>query len=96
MVWNRTVLDIETLLAPNWTAGNRTLLTKSIYMLNCIVWIRTVWLNWIAWNRTVSDDFTVYLCKNELFKRERFICVNMDLALNNLQKLMCHKNKQTK
>ena len=27
-------------------------------MLNRIVWIRTVWLNWLAWNRSV---FTIKL-----------------------------------
>ena len=29
-------------------------------MLNWIVWIRTVWLNWIACNRNVFDNETVY------------------------------------
>ena len=24
-----------------------------------------------------------------------FICIKMDLTLNNLQRLICHKNKQT-
>ena len=26
---------------------------------------------------------------------ELFICIKMDLALNNLQRLICHKAKQT-
>ena len=33
-----------------------------------------------------------------LFEIELFICIKMDLALNNLQRLICHKtqtNKQT-
>ena len=33
-------------------------------MLNGIVWIRTVWLNWIAWNRNDFDNLTVYLHLN--------------------------------
>ena len=28
-------------------------------MLNWIVWIRTVWLKWIAWNRNIFDNLTV-------------------------------------
>ena len=30
--------------------------TNCILMLYLIVWIRTVWLNWIAWNRNVFDN----------------------------------------
>ena len=40
----------------------------------------------------------MYLYWTELFKIELFICIKMDLALNNLQRLICHKtqtNKQT-
>ena len=41
----------------------------------------------------------MYLCLNELFEIELYICIKMDLALNNLQKLMRHKiqtvNQQT-
>ena len=33
-------------------------------MLNWIVWIRTVWLNWIAWNINDFDNQTVYLHLN--------------------------------
>ena len=32
----------------------------------------------------------------ELFEKELFICIKMDLALNNLQWLMCHKTKPNK
>ena len=38
-------------------------------------------LNWIVWNRT------------ELFEIEQFICIKMDLTLNNLQWLRYHKTK---
>ena len=40
------------------------------------------------------DFEIVYLCLTELFEIELFICIKMDLALNNLQWLMCHKTKQ--
>ena len=33
-------------------------------MLNWIVWIRTVWINRITWNRNVFDNLTVYLRLN--------------------------------
>ena len=37
----------------------------------------------------------MYLCETELFEIELFICIKMDLALNDQQKLICHKAKQT-
>ena len=48
IVWNGTVFDIETLLTLNWIVWYRT---KSVLILNCITWIRTVWIIWIVWNR---------------------------------------------
>ena len=39
-------------------------------------------LNWIVWNRT------------ELFEIELIIYIKMDLALDNLQRLKCHKTNQ--
>ena len=62
IVWNGTVFDIETLLTLNWTVWNKTILTfnsgrtKTIFMLNWIVGIRTVWINWMACNRNVFDN----------------------------------------
>ena len=48
--WNRTVLKYKHVWTKSYTY------TK----LNCFyLFIRTVWLNWIAWNRTD------YLYKNE-------------------------------
>ena len=32
---------------------------------------------------------------NLLFEIELFICIKLDLALNSLQRLICHKPKQT-
>ena len=64
IVCNRTVLTFNCV----WT--------KTILILNLIVWIRTVWLNWIAWNQCfwplncvfplnwIVWDKTVYLYKN--------------------------------
>ena len=41
---------------------------------------------------------TELLCTyaTELFSIEQIIYIKMDLALNNLQRLICHKTKQTK
>ena len=36
---------------------------------------------------------TVYLNKTEFFEIELIICIKMDLALNNLQMLICHKTQ---
>ena len=41
------------------------------------------------------DNETVYLCLTELFEIELIICIKMDLALNKLQRLMCHKTQTT-
>ena len=41
----------------------------------------------------------LYVCQTEEFEIELFICIKMGLALNNLHRLICHKNqlnKQTK
>ena len=38
----------------------------------------------------------MYLCSTELFSIEQIIYIKMDLALNNLQRLICHKTQQTK
>ena len=35
----------------------------------------------------------LYLCQTELFEKEQIIYIKMDLALNNLQRLMCHKTQ---
>ena len=38
----------------------------------------------------------MYSWYTELFEIERIICIQMDLALNNLQSLICHKTQVTK
>ena len=38
---------------------------------------------------------TVYSCSTELFEIELTIYIKMDLALNNLQRLICHKTQLT-
>ena len=36
-----------------------------------------------------------YLCQTELFEMELIMCIKMDLALNNLQRLICYKTQTT-
>ena len=60
-------------------------------MLNWIVWIKTAWLNWRAWcfwqlNCVLMLNWIVW---------NRTILIKMDLALNNLQRLICHKTQTT-
>ena len=60
--------------------------------LNCIHM-----LNWSVWNRNVFTfncvNKKLYCCWTELFEIELFLCIKMNLALNNLQRLICHKTK---
>ena len=35
----------------------------------------------------------MYFCLTELFEKDLFMCIRMDLTLNNLQWLICHKTK---
>ena len=35
----------------------------------------------------------LYLYKTELFELELLFCIKMDLVLNNLQRLICHKTQ---
>ena len=37
----------------------------------------------------------LYTCETELFEIDWIICIKMDLALNNLQRLICHKTQPT-
>ena len=45
-------------------------------------------LNWISWIRTVWINWIVW--------NRTDICIKMDLALDNQQRLICHKNQPTK
>ena len=38
----------------------------------------------------------LYSCETELIEIELIISIKMDLALNNLQRLTCHKTQSTK
>ena len=40
----------------NLIVWNGTVLTKTIFILNWIIWMRIVWINWTAWNRNVVDN----------------------------------------
>ena len=64
--------------------------TKSVLILCWISWIR---LNWIAWNRNVFHLNCVLILNWIVWNRT--IYIKMDLALNNLQKLICHKIQPT-
>ena len=61
----------------NWIIRNRTFVIETVLMLNWILWIRTVLLNWIAGNRNIFDNETVYLSKTELFEKEQIICIKI-------------------
>ena len=69
--------------------------TPRILKLNWMFWIRTVWVNWIALNRNMFDNQTMYSCYTELFEIELIICIKMDSALNNPQSLIWLKNQTT-
>ena len=81
----------------NWIVWNRTILYfETVLILNYILWNRTIWLNYIAWNWNVFWQLNCVLMLNWFIEIELFICKKkMDLALNNLQKLICHKPKLT-
>ena len=38
-------------------------------MLNWIVWIKTVWVNWIALNRNGFDNYTVLTFKLQAYAK---------------------------
>ena len=44
-VWNGTVFNFDTVCKQ-----------KTIFILNWIVWNKTVWLNWITWYGNVFDN----------------------------------------
>ena len=56
--------------------------------------MRTVWIKWIAWNRNVFDKLCTH-AKLNLFEIELIIYLKVDLALNNQQRLICHKTQTT-
>ena len=74
---------------------NRSVFTfKCVFTLNWIVWIKTVWLNWIALNRNVFDKLCTHAKRNCL-KLNWQICIKMGLALNNLQRLIYDRTQPT-
>ena len=98
IIWNRTVFEIEIWSTLNWNVYDRIVLTFncvwtiSVFLLNWISWIRTAWLIWIAWNRIVFHNQTVYWIT---WNTTEYLH-KMDLALNNKQRLICHKTLPTK
>ena len=96
IVWNGIAFDIETVFTLNWIVWNGTAFDiETVLMLNWIAWNGTVFdietvftLNWILWNGTVLTlNCTVWNRTDYLYE--------MDLALNNLQRLICHKTQTT-
>ena len=61
------------------------------YVLNCTT---TVLLERLLWHWITHEVwYAIKNKENELFEIKLFICIKMDLALNNLQKLTCHKTQ---
>ena len=88
-------LRLNCVLMQNLIAWNRTVFNlETVLTLNWIVWSRTVWLNWIACNRNVFDDQTVLMLNWIVWKRTDNL-YKMDWALNNQQRLICHKIQDT-
>ena len=90
-------LHLNCVFMLKWIARNKTFFViETVLKLNWIVWIRTVWLNWIARNRIFF--FTIKLsthAKVNCLKKKLITCLKIDLALNNLQRLICHKTQPT-
>ena len=65
---------------------------KLFLHLNCVLM-----LSRMVWNGTVFFYIETVLELNwtELFEIELVICIKMDLALNNLQRLICRKTQPT-
>ena len=77
--------------------------TKTILMLNWIVWIRAVWLNWIAWNVVKIKPCTCsFQYVSRLFFVQAFKIVVDSLKFTNemnvkwFQVLLCITNNSIK
>ena len=90
--WNRTVFNAETVLKLNWIVWYRTVLTY-----NCVEKIYTYTkLNCLnKLNSLKQKCFWELNCVLMLYwiVWNRTVCIKMDLALNNLQRLICHKTQ---
>ena len=62
-----------------------------IYIYIYIYWL--CWLNWIDWNKCFWN-LNCLLMLNWIVWNRTVLCIKMDLALNNLQWLICHKPNQ--
>ena len=49
---------------------------ETVLMINWIVWIRSVWLNRIAWNRNVFDNQTVPILNWIVWNRTTYLYKN--------------------
>ena len=67
--WNSTVLICKLEIELSWpiklckteSFEMELFLTFKLHTLNWILWNRTVWLDWIALNRNVFDNYTVFM-----------------------------------
>ena len=80
---------------PNWRGvlAPERVLSMGPIELKCVLKLK-----WIVWNRIILSfncvkTKTKYLCWTELFEKKLLICIKMDLALNIIQCLICHKTK---
>ena len=80
----------------NWIIWNITIFhIETVLTLNWIVGNRAVWLNWIALNRKVFDNKTL-LMLNWIVWNRTVSLYKMDLTLNDLKRLISHKNQTNK
>ena len=94
IVWNWTVFDIETVLY--WTVQ---FCVSAVLTFNCDKICTYSSFNWQDWNCLNKLNSLKWKCFWQLNcvlmlnwdVWNRTICIKMDLPLNNLQRLICHK-----
>ena len=99
IVWNRNIFDILTVL--NWIVWNRTIFTFKLctYVnLNCFKWNCFWYLNCSyaklnCLKKNCSRHWNCVLMLNWIVWNRTVYMYQRDLALNNLQWLICHKTK---
>ena len=73
-----------------------SLMSSSLFLQQCpACLVRLIWTLFVMGGRWPCSWCFVGCCRQDLFNvaRNQFICIKMDLALNNQQCLICHKNK---
>ena len=84
------------LIVWNWTLTFNCFYTKTTLILTWIVWIRTVWLNWIAWKIFLSVNCVSML--NSIVKNRNFYLYKNRFGIKQPTKvdMSLNRNKQTK